>query len=173
MNEIHNTSTAETADTGMALERLFEVGVLLTQALETGLADQGLTQARAEVLWRLHHGGPMTQRVLAEALQCTPRNVTSLVDGLEAGGLVVRNPHPTDRRATLVALSETGTATVADWQDGYHDLAAMLFTDLSATELRRLGKALDKVVARLRERADTPSPRRLARRPAGSQRGMT
>jgi hypothetical protein len=43
---------------------------------------------------RLRGRSPMTQRqhVLSQALRCTPRNVTDLVDALEAAGLVVRGP---------------------------------------------------------------------------------
>lgn len=144
------------SDSG-ALERVFELAVLLSDALAVGLSDQGLTRARAEVMWRLHQG-PMTQRNLSEALRCTPRNVTGLVDALEAAGLVARNPHPSDRRATLVALTEAGKETVADWQGEYQDLAAELFAGLSATELRRLVTTLDKVLARLRDSASGTAP---------------
>jgi DNA-binding MarR family transcriptional regulator len=37
-----------------------------------------------------------------------PRTVTDLVDGVEAAGLVVRQPDPDDRRSTLVALTPDG-----------------------------------------------------------------
>lgn len=47
---------------------------------------------------------------LAERLSVTKRNITTLVDGLEKDGLAVRQPHPTDRRATLVATTDAGTA---------------------------------------------------------------
>jgi DNA-binding MarR family transcriptional regulator len=47
----------------------------------------------------------MTQRQLSEALQCSPRNVTGLVDALGSDGLAERGAHPTDRRASLVALT--------------------------------------------------------------------
>jgi len=36
----------------------------------------------------------------------TARTVTTLVDALEGEGLLVRLPDPTDRRATLLALTE-------------------------------------------------------------------
>ena len=35
-------------------------------------------------------------------------SVTNIVDRLEADGLVKRIPHPTDRRTTLVEITETG-----------------------------------------------------------------
>src|SRR6266581_2710972 len=78
------------------LERLFEVSVLLTGAMDSGLEAEGLSRARAQIIWRLRELGPVTQRELSQVLRCTPRNVTGLVDGLEAAGLVARRRHPTD-----------------------------------------------------------------------------
>ena len=36
--------------------------------------------------------------------------MTNIVDRLQADGLVRRVPHPTDRRATLVEITESGAA---------------------------------------------------------------
>jgi DNA-binding MarR family transcriptional regulator len=55
-------------------------------------------------------------RELAEALRVSPRNVTGLLDGLEATGFVARTMHPSDRRATLVTLTEHGKAVAKAMQ---------------------------------------------------------
>src|SRR5262249_35879899 len=111
---------------------------------------RGLTRARAELIWRLQRQGPMTQRELSQALQCTPRNVTGLVDALQADGYVLREPHPTDRRATLVRLTERGLEAAAEWRRGYRDLANLLFADLGATEFARFAAVLDDLLDRIR-----------------------
>ena len=141
-----------TSATG-ALERLFELAVVLAEAMERGLAERGLTRARAEVLWRLGRQGPLTQRQLSQALQCTPRNVTGLVDALEADGFVRRGAHPTDRRATLVELTEQGRSAAAAMDAGYQQLAALLFADLTDADLTSFVATLDRVLSRLREAA--------------------
>lgn len=46
---------------GAVLARMFELGVRLTQAMDQGLGEQGLSRSRAEVIWRLHHLAPVTQ----------------------------------------------------------------------------------------------------------------
>lgn len=58
-----------------------------------------------------HGGGSASLRVkdLAEALRIAPRSATEVVDLLEQKGLVERVPDPSDRRATLVALTPRGT----------------------------------------------------------------
>ncbi|WP_371131993.1 MarR family transcriptional regulator [Streptomyces sp. cf386] len=50
----------------------------------------------------------MTQRALAASRAVTPRNITGLLDALQEEGLVARDAHPTDRRATLVSLTRKG-----------------------------------------------------------------
>ena len=137
-----------------ALTRLFAVGAVLGPALEKGLSQQGLTPARAEVIWRLHQHGPMTQRQLSEALRCTPRNVTGLVDALEGSGLVERRPHPTDRRAIHVTLNEQGEAAAADWTARSRELAEQLFSDVNRDDLKTLVAVIDVVLQRL----DAPKP---------------
>ncbi len=57
---------------------------------------------------------PQRQTALAAALDVVPRSITSLVDDLERAGLVAREPDPTDRRATLVTVTDRGRAVLAD-----------------------------------------------------------
>ncbi len=159
MYDIHNAvSTDKTSALGGAvLERLFELGVRLAEGMDRGLADEGLTRSRAEVIWRLRRGGPVTQRALSVQLHVTPRNVTGLVDALEAGGFVARGAHPTDRRATLVALTEKGESAARNMEDGYRRLAESLFGGLRERDLISFVRTLDLVLARLRESGVPPS----------------
>ena len=140
-----------------ALDHLFEVAVVLVDSMEGGLRGQGLTRARAELIWHLLQHGPMTQQALSQMLRCTPRNVTGLVDAFQVAGLVTRGSHPTDRRATLVHLTEKGLSAAAAWQAHYHRLATQLFTDLTAADLSQLVTMLDHVLAQLREGVPAPS----------------
>ena len=134
-----------------ALERLFELALLLTDGMERDLAQRGLSRARAELLWRLRARSPMTQRELSQELRCTPRNVTDLVDALEAAGLVARGPHPTDRRATLVRLTDPGDAAAARMQSEYRQFAAELFQDVPAAELAAFVRVVEHALGRLRD----------------------
>src|SRR5260221_9039262 len=112
------------------LERLFELAVLLVDAMEGGLSARGLTRARAELIWRLQRQSPMTQRELSRVLRCTPRNVTGLVDALQADGFVTRGPHPTDRRAKLVQPPPQGQNPAAHRQAANPGLAPPPFAGL-------------------------------------------
>lgn len=133
-----------------ALDRLMELTVLLGEDMTTSLAALGLTTSRTHLLWVLHHGGPSTQRALADALSVSARNVTGLVDGLEATGFVTREPHPGDRRATLVTLTPRAVEVVAQMVQGQQELASQLCGGLGPGVLEGLVAGLDAVLERLR-----------------------
>jgi len=160
VKSLHKSSERPTIRArGVAVGRLFELALLLGDALGRGLAEGGLTVARAELLWRLRGRGSMTQRQLSQELRCTPRNVTGLVDGLEASGLVERRPHPKDRRATLVALTAAGSAFVATMDQGYQQTASELFEDFDDVELDAFSEGLGRVLEHLQD----ARPERAAR----------
>lgn len=133
-----------------ALDRLLAVTQLLGEDMNAMFAREGLTPARTHLLWEVARQGPSTQRVLADALSVTPRNITGLVDGLVASGFVSREPHAGDRRATLVTLTPRGLELTTQMQHGYIDLAGALFGDLPAEALRSFTEVLGTVLDRLR-----------------------
>ena len=132
-------------------DRLLEIALLLQQDLAQSLDDSGLTPARTHLLWELHTHGPSTQQGLAVALKVSPRNVTGLVDALAAGGFVSREPHPTDRRAVSVTLTELGTTTMTQMERDRSEVAAALLAGFSETRLEQFQDDLDTVSARLTE----------------------
>jgi DNA-binding MarR family transcriptional regulator len=142
-------------------DRLMEIAVLIQTDLVRSFAGTGLTTSRTHLLWELHRMGPSTQQALAAALKVSPRNVTGLVDALEAAGFVVRGPHPTDRRATLVTLTELGSQTMADMVRDRELIASELVTDFGEDQLMQFGRSLDVVTGRLRalvESSRSPTP---------------
>jgi DNA-binding MarR family transcriptional regulator len=138
-----------------------EIAVLIQADLVRSFAGTGLTTSRTHLLWELHRMGPSTQQALAAALKVSPRNVTGLVDALEAAGFVERGQHPTDRRATLVTLTELGSQTMADMVRDRELIASQLVADFGEDQLMQFGRSLDTVTGRLRdlvESTQSPTP---------------
>ena len=133
------------------LNQLLEVAVLINQDMNSSLPAYGLTPARTHLLWELFQRGPCTQRVLADALGVSARNVTGLIDGVEQSGHATREPHPEDRRATLVTLTGRGTETMTQMQQGQEEFARLLFADLPDRQQTQLADGLAHVLDRLRE----------------------
>lgn len=138
------------SDRVAALDRVLELALLLNADMTRGLSALGLTESRTRVVWHLLQSGPSTQRAIADALEVSPRNVTGLVDGLARTGFVRREPHPTDRRATLVHLTDQGARTGAELASGQDEFARLLFARMPTATFDGLVTGLDAVLARLR-----------------------
>jgi DNA-binding MarR family transcriptional regulator len=142
-------------------DRLLEIALLIEADITASFAGTALSTSRAHLLWELHSLGPSTQQSLATALGVTPRNVTGLVDGLEVTGYLERKPHPHDRRAVLVTLTDRGAETVTCMARDRELLAAQLVSGFSQHRLRALSKDLDAITTRLQVmlQRDEPRPR--------------
>ncbi|MFO7191869.1 MULTISPECIES: MarR family transcriptional regulator [Thermocrispum] len=93
-----------------AVTSVMRVQQIIQSAVDTALKPHQLTFARFEalVLLSFSRRSALPMRVMGERLQLHPTSVTNIVDRLEADGLVKRVPHPSDRRATLVEITEPG-----------------------------------------------------------------
>lgn len=102
----------DAADGMAAITSLMRAHQIAMSRVEAVLRPLGISFARYETLMLLHlsrrHALPM--RVLGSRLQVHQTSVTNAVDRLEAAGLVVRTPHPDDRRSTLVEITPEGSA---------------------------------------------------------------
>ena len=99
-----------------AVTSVMRVQQILLSAVDGALRPHGLTFARYEalVLLSFSRSGRLPMRVMGERLQLHPTSVTNIVDRLQADGLVRRQPHPTDRRATLVEVTDSGRAVLEE-----------------------------------------------------------
>lgn len=134
-----------------ALDRVFELAARLGDGMDSYLADRGLNPARARVLMALHQRGALVQRQLSQALDCSPRHVTGLVDTLESAGLVRREAHPTDRRAILVTLTKHGARAAAHMADQRRSSAQAMFRDTPAGDITTFIAVADQALTAIRQ----------------------
>lgn len=82
--------------------------LVLDESRRRRVADElGMSFGRTRAIRRIARR-PMAMGELAAILGIERPNATVLVDDLEARGLVRRRPHPTDRRAKIVAATAKG-----------------------------------------------------------------
>ena len=141
-------------------DRLLQIALLIQEDLARYFADTALTPARTHLLWELNRLGPSTQQALATTLKVSPRNVTGLVDALEAEGFVIRRSHPRDRRAILVTLTDKGTQTIAEMEHERAQSASALIANLSSDQVEQLRQGLDSVAAQLESLVATADRKR-------------
>jgi MarR family transcriptional regulator, transcriptional regulator for hemolysin len=96
------------------LFELLDVARALRTYVDQRAREHGMTRAQWAVLARLERDEGMMQTEMAEALEIQPISLVRLVDRLCEQGLVERRPHPTDRRANCLYLTESGRARLIE-----------------------------------------------------------
>ncbi len=84
--------------------------------LNEALADIGISHCQASVLVKITDGGSQTMSAISKELCCHKSNVTQVVDGLVAKGLIARKNSKTDRRVCTLVLTKKGKALSAKAQ---------------------------------------------------------
>jgi len=137
-------------DTTLELaELLSHTARRLRRGSSVQLAPLGLTYAQARVLRLVAaEGRPLRMADLAAQLDVVPRSVTTMVDALEATGLVARHADPGDRRSVLVSLSDHGRHLLDRLEAARRDSAEEVFGGLDPAQRHQLLELLGVLCAR-------------------------
>jgi DNA-binding MarR family transcriptional regulator len=107
--------------------------------------ELGLTPPQLFALRTLDPDEPVRMRALATALHCDSSNVTGLVDGLAAQGLVERREAEHDRRVRMVVVTERGAEVRRRMLEVVQEVPAAL-AQLSAADQRALRDILQRAL---------------------------
>jgi DNA-binding MarR family transcriptional regulator len=128
-------------------DRIHSAAVHLVRTVRAVDAAMGLSPARSSVLSILTFGGPRTIGGLARAEGVRSPTMTSVVNGLEADGLVRRTPGHQDGRRVLVEATSTGQRILEQGRRQRVERLQELLGDLDDSELAVLDKAASLIEA--------------------------
>ena len=153
------------------VEAFTELGPTWVRWVNACLPSDAVSYVRMRLLTALQRDGEQSMGELATGLGVTPRRVTVLVEALEADGLVERRPHPTDRRSTLVAITDGGLkAQQVGWEQHRAEVA-QAFGDLPLPEQAQLLAISKALTQAMRTRlAGRPSPQQTTCEPISRPR---
>jgi DNA-binding MarR family transcriptional regulator len=147
----HGEGAITRSPQGKAWRMLLEVHRDVVAYLEADFRKGlGLELVHYDVLlhvWESDGGLRMTD--LAEAVVLSKSGLTSVVDRMEAQGLIRRQPDAADRRATRIGLTEAGEARYREAAAYHARTVRRIFTSL-VTE--KEAGVLEDVLSRVRER---------------------
>lgn len=127
---------------------MLHASIAVREALMRAVPDQhGVRGPQFGVLRAVAEAGQDGIRLtdISNRLMVSCAHVTGLVDRLEAMGIVVREPHPSDRRALLAKLTPYGREVVDDVMPRHDARAKAIFSALSADERAELVRLLDRL----------------------------
>jgi homoprotocatechuate degradation regulator HpaR len=87
------------------------------------LADTGLTEQQWRLLRVLSESGPLEATILSNRASLLLPSQTRIVQSMEARGLVVRRPHPSDKRRHTVEITQSGQSIIDENMDRAKEIA--------------------------------------------------
>lgn len=130
--------------------RLNEVSSLIARdRLAPLFARFGLQAGEFDVLATLRRSGSpyaLTPTALYEATMVTSGAMTNRLDRLEKAGLILRAPHPNDRRGIVVRLTEKGLALIDEAVAAHVANEHEILSGLTQTERETLSHLLEKLI---------------------------
>jgi DNA-binding MarR family transcriptional regulator len=129
--------------TGFLISRL---GVIATRRFAALLEKLQLTPRMWGALNVLDAEGPITQHALGRAIGMDPSTMVATLDELEARGLVERRPHPSDRRAHALHMTDEGRRTLRRGRELAKQAHNELLAPLNPDERQQLHDMLLRLV---------------------------
>jgi DNA-binding MarR family transcriptional regulator len=124
------------------------------QGAQLDVAGRSLERAAYGVLARIAGGGSQRLSTLAGALCVDLSTVSRQVAALEGAGLVRRTPDPTDRRASLIEVTEAGVDVFLQHRRKWVEALRDLMADWTAGERQEFAR----LFARLNEAMEKNAP---------------
>ena len=150
---------------------LFRAGQIWRREMDLGMRRLGLSDGTWRPLLYLGRmGGGIRQTDLAGALGIEGASLVRLLDALERGGLLRRQPDPEDRRSKVLQLTEAGRETLEQIESAYEGVSQRLLARIETHELEQCLHVFRKVELSLRGPDEAVSGD-LADRPASQPTG--
>ncbi len=126
---------------------LNKVGMMAQKQFSARLETLGLTTRMWGALNVLDAAGAITQHALCKSTGMDPSTMVSTIDELEASGLVERRPHPSDRRAHALHITDAGRETLARGRRIARQAQEELLAPLNEEEREQLRSLLLRLAA--------------------------
>jgi len=116
----------------------------------------GMSAGELLALAYLSVDGPLGPTELTHRLHMTTGAMTAMLDRLAERDYVVREPHATDRRRIMVALTKSGRDRIFTQVHGMANEVVAITEELPAEERRLIGRYLERVGAVISQPARRP-----------------
>lgn len=109
----------------------------------------GMTPVQLRVVQILAETGTSTGGAIAKRMHVAPATITAMIDKLERAGHVARAPSHTDRRQTMIVLTDQGLEALKRAPDALQQRFAAEFEALEDWEQAMIVAVLERVATML------------------------
>lgn len=132
----------------LARERILTLLLEHENLADKGAETDGLSEGMANTTDNGTVSAGLRQKQLTEMMRINPSTMSEFIGHLESDGYVERNVDPSDKRATLITLTEKGRARACELQDERKEKLILLFSPLTEEEREELFRLLNKLQRR-------------------------
>ncbi|HVB04722.1 MAG TPA: MarR family transcriptional regulator [Acidimicrobiales bacterium] len=141
-------ATAESAapdgsETVAGLASMLRIATMrLARRLRAERSDETLGLSQLSALATLERFGPLSPTALAEHERIQPPSMTRVIAALESRELIARDAHPSDRRQSVIAITDAGRHIVVEDRRRRQAWLALMIEGLEEDERAQLRSAL-------------------------------
>jgi DNA-binding MarR family transcriptional regulator len=112
---------------------------------DSHLPDGGISHSRFELLDLLRETQPTSQRELADAAGFSGASISRMLDALVGSGFVRRERSESDRRVTILVLTEEGLAVVEERRRFWSERWRAALGGFESADLQAAAKVMDQI----------------------------
>lgn len=118
------------------------------RALERVLSQKNIDAfngAQGRLLYVLWQKDEISLKTLSDETRLAPTTLTSMIDRMEAQGLVNRIADKNDRRKTLIVLTQKAKALKKDYDDVSKQMTMSFYNGFSESEIEQCEQMLERI----------------------------
>lgn len=134
---------------GFLISRIKQTG---TRIFDRMLSESGIDAfngAQGRILYVLWQSEDISISKLSAQTSLANTTLTSMLDRMEASGLIVRKPDPKDRRSRLIALTDKAKALQGDYEQISQRMSERYYIGFTESEIAQFEAYLQRVLANL------------------------
>ncbi len=134
---------------GFLISRIKQTG---TRIFDRMLAESGIDAfngAQGRILYVLWQSEDISISKLSAQTSLANTTLTSMLDRMEASGLVVRKADPKDRRSRLIALTDRAKALQGDYEQISQRMSECYYIGFTEAEITQFEAYLQRVLTNL------------------------
>lgn len=134
---------------GYLISRIKQMGTRLFDRMLAEADIDAFNGAQGRILYVLWQQDGITISQLSAQTSLANTTLTSMLDRMEVGGLIRREPSPRDRRALLICLTEKARGLQADYDRISQQMNQRYYQGFTEAEVRQLEGYLQRILDNL------------------------
>lgn len=134
---------------GFLISRIKQTGTRIFDRMLTQSGIDAFNGAQGRILYVLWQNEDISISSLSAQTSLANTTLTSMLDRMEASGLIIRKPDPKDRRSRLIALTDKARALRDDYEQISQQMSERYYVGFTESEIVQFESYLQRVLANL------------------------